>query len=365
MKLGITYPQSNIATFSLHVASWLIYGAFIFAANSLTNPNVTVTKTLLYLLPLCLTFYGCVWCLHQSDLKRIARTILIWLALILVLGMLTYSYIYALLPKAGVKLYSDTAITQFIKSALLGFFQYFFYAAMYTYIRLAFRQQKTVAKLEEEKLLRELENARLKEQEMKSEQEKLKLEYAFMRTQINPHFLHNTLNLLYSQALEFSDELARNIHRLSRMMSYSMESTRYQSDKVFIQKEINNLKTLLEINNLRFGDRAAIALEIEGEATNQMVPPLSFLTIVENAIKHGDATDPEAPIQIHIRIIRNDVVFRCQNKKKNKFEARSSHGIGLTNLRKRIAAISQQSFAMCITDDEVYYTCELIIKSNP
>lgn len=364
MSSRITYPRSTLAIISLHAVSWIIYGAFIYAANAITNPNVSVVKTIFFLLPLCLTFYCCVWCLQKSDPNRIFFTIGIWLALVIILALLTYFYIYALLPKAGIKIYSTTAINVYLKSALLGFFQYLFYAAMYTYIRIAFKQQRQMAKMEEEKLLKELENARLKEQEMKIEQERLKLEYAFMRSQINPHFLHNTLNLLYAQAFEHSDELAKNIQHLSRMMSYSMECTKYQSDKVFVQKEINNLKTLIEINNLRFNDKKIIDLEIEGEATNQMVPPLSFLTIVENAIKHGDYNDDKNQIQIVIRITNDTVQFQCRNKKKQTKQDMSSHGIGLTNLQKRLSATFDNPYALCVTDDEFFYTCELLIKSN-
>ena len=88
--------------------------------------------------------------------------------------------------------------------------------------------------MQEEKLLNELENSKLKQQELKSQKDKLLLEYAFLRSQVNPHFLHNTLNVLFSQALEHSEELADNISKLSRIMRYSLESVEYESDKVFV-----------------------------------------------------------------------------------------------------------------------------------
>src|SRR5690606_8010228 len=112
-------------------------------------------------------------------------------------------------------------IREFIKYAVLGYIQYYAYAVLYFAISNFIKKEREYRKVQEEKFYKERENARLKEQELNTQKEKLQAEYAFLRAQVNPHFLHNTLNTLYSQALEHSDILASNISKLSNMMRYS------------------------------------------------------------------------------------------------------------------------------------------------
>ncbi len=209
-----------------------------------------------------------------------------------------------------------------------------------------------------------LENSRLKQQELKSEQEKLLLEYAFLRSQVNPHFLHNTLNVLFSQAMEYSQELADNICKLSRMMRYSMESIEHDSDKVPVQKELDNLKLLIEINNIRFADSRAIQYEIVGEPNGQMLPPLSIITIVENAFKYGDLKDPDHPLTIRVVLRPQQVYFYCRNKKR-KNNLQLSSGIGITNLSKRLDVAFKNKYNMDAKDEEGFYTFELTLNMQP
>ena len=184
-----------------------------------------------------------------------------------------------------------------------------------------------------------------------------------MRAQINPHFLHNTLNVLFSQALDYSQDLADNILKLSRIMRYSLESLEYESGKVSIQKELEHLQTLLEINTMRFGDSKTIEYSVEGQITGQMLPPLSIMTIVENAFKYGDLKDPSNPMQIKIVLKPNEIYFYCRNKKKKNNILLSSTNIGIANLSKRLDVTFKGMYEMKASDELEFYTLELIVKN--
>jgi len=207
-----------------------------------------------------------------------------------------------------------------------GFLTYFTFALLYYTVNESLNKQKKIQKLQEEKfkleqekLQKELENSFVKQKELETQKEKLQLEYAFLRTQINPHFLYNTLNVLYSQAMDYSQDLAENILKLSNMMRYSLENIEFESGKVPIQKELQYLQTLIEINTMRFGDSRYVVYEISGTIREHVVPPLSLITVVENAFKYGDLKDPENPLTIKLVIEQDSIYFYCRNKKEKRY----------------------------------------------
>ena len=279
------------------------------------------------------------------------------------MASLAYLYIYWFLPNNGVILFKSKEFNTFFHNAILGYVQYFAYAVLYFYYREAINKELELRNVQKEKLQKVLENSVLKQQELQSQKEKIQYEYAFLRAQINPHFLHNTLNVLFSQAMDYSQELADNILKLSRIMRYSLESLEYESGKVSIQKELEHLQTLLEINNMRFGDSKTIEYSVDGQITGQMLPPLSIMTIVENAFKYGDLKDPSSPMQIRIVLKTNEIYFFCRNKKKKNNILLSSTNIGIANLSKRLDVTFKDMYEMKAYDELEFYTFELIVKN--
>jgi len=281
-----------------------------------------------------------------------------------------YLYTYIVLPFWGIIVYSSTQFEAFLQEAMLGYFKYFSFALLYFYVQVSFKKDRSLRILQEEKFKlemqksqNELENAQLKQQELKAQQEKLQYEYAFLRAQINPHFLHNTLNMLFSEALNYSPELAENILRLSSIMRYSLESVEYDSGKVMIEKELEHLQTLIDINNLRFDKTKNILYKVKGVVKGQMVPPLAFITIVENAFKYGDLKDPAYPLRIEVELKDKEVFFFCSNKKKANTMQFSSFNIGISNLTRRLDAAFKDKYQMNAINEKEFYNFELKIKN--
>jgi sensor histidine kinase YesM len=341
----------------VHISAWVVYVSFIYIANYMTNPNLKIINTVLFLLPFCITFYVSSYFLNLYKKRKVLWSIAV------VMVVVAYTYIYLILPLFGMKLNSSNKMGDFLKEALLQYFQAVCYATLYFHITESFKNERELRRLQEEKLRNELENSVLKQQELKSQKDKLMLEYAFLRSQVNPHFLHNTLNVLFSQALEHSQDLADNISKLSRIMRYSLESVEYDSDKVFVQKELDNLHLLIEINNIRFAYSKVIEYVIEGEVTDQMLPPLSMITVVENAFKYGDLKDANNPLKIRVQLKPGQVYFFCKNKvRKNNLEI-SSHNIGMANLCKRLDVAFKGKYSMNACDDKDFYTFELTVNT--
>lgn len=362
LKSSLVKEDKKYFHILVHISAWVVYASFIYIANYIANPNIKVSN-LLFLLPYCFSFYVSCYFLNLYKTRGVLWSVASFFIVFIVMGLIGYCYLYLLLPLFEIKLYSSSKFGDFVKGAVLGYVQFFSYATLYFYIIESFKNERVLRKLQEEQLRNELENSILKSQELKSQKDKLMLEYAFLRSQVNPHFLHNTLNVLFSQALEHSQELADNISKLSRIMRYSLESVEYDSDKVFVQKELDNLHLLIEINNIRFAYSKVIEYVVEGEVTNQMLPPLSMITVVENAFKYGDLKDARYPLKIRVALRPGQVYFYCRNKvRKNNLDL-SSHNIGMTNLCKRLDVAFKNKYIMNACDDKDFYTFELTVNT--
>jgi len=385
---AIVKKRGKINLVILHVSIWLAYAVVIYLIGYLSDRSKNFIPSLLFLLPFIATFYLIVFCLGLYKKINILWSVLSFFIVFALMTSLGYLYIFLFLPTAGVTIFSTKDFNIFLHEALLGYVRYFAYAAFYFYARETSKNERQLrvvqaekAKVEREKIERELENALLKQTELQEKvkhekekhdlekeklqlvTEKLQLEFAFLRAQINPHFLHNTLNVLFSKALNFSPELADNILKLSRIMRYSIESLEYENGRVPVQKELENLQILLDIHNMRFGDSKIIKYSSEGEANGQMLPPLSFLTIIENAFKYGDLKDPDHPMEIKVVLKPRDIYFYCFNKKKRNFVSISSTHIGITNLSKRLDESFKNKYEMKVTEEKEFYTFELFIKN--
>ncbi|MDB5280714.1 MAG: hypothetical protein JWR61_5669 [Ferruginibacter sp.] len=363
MASGAPAEKKKYSQVLLHVSAWVLYVSFIYIANYMGNPNIKLLNIILYLIPFCITFYVSLYFLNIYKVWGPIWSVASFFIVFLVMALIAYCYIYLLLPLLGMKINSSDKLGVFLREAVLQYVQAASYSMLYFHITESFKKERELRKLQEEKLRNELENSILKQQELKSQKDKLMLEYAFLRSQVNPHFLHNTLNVLFSQALEHSQDLADNISKLSRIMRYSLESVEYDSDKVFVQKELDNLHLLIEINNIRFAYSKVIEYVIEGEVTDQMLPPLSMITVVENAFKYGDLKDAKNPLKIRVQLKPGQVYFYCKNKvRKNNLEI-SSHNIGMANLCKRLDVAFKGKYSMNACDDKDFYTFELTVNT--
>ena len=201
----------------------------------------------------------------------------------------------------------------------------------------------------------------LEQRTFQLEKEKMQADYLFLKAQINPHFLHNTLNFLYSRSLPYSSELSEGILTLSEIMRYSLDKTEGADGKVPLPKEIEHVHHVLKIQQLRFGNSLQIVFTIRGDAADHRILPFVLITLVENAFKHGDLLSTDNPVRLELDISpEGHLHFFCCNKKKTGPKELST-GIGLDNTRKRLELAYGENYSLYIKDQRELFTVDLII----
>jgi len=190
------------------------------------------------------------------------------------------------------------------------------------------------------------------------ESERQEMELQFLKSQLNPHFLFNSLNNIYSLAYQKSDKTADAIMKLSEIMRYMI----YESNTptVSLSKEVDYLKNYIELQKIRFKDGAFVEMTLNGEIDDQKIVPLMLISFVENAFKHGVVTDPLEPVKIEIIANQKILHFSVVNKKNNQNKD-AQGGVGLTNVERRLQLIYPDRYKLNVVNSATHYTCELMI----
>ncbi|MFI5162195.1 MAG: sensor histidine kinase [Sphingobacteriales bacterium] len=188
------------------------------------------------------------------------------------------------------------------------------------------------------------------------ENQRLSAELAFLKSQINPHFLFNSLNSIYSLAYQKSDTTPEAILKLSEIMRYMLYES--NDNKVELEKELQYLQNYIDLQKIRFGSKAFVELKIDGEVGNQKIVPLLLIAFIENAFKHGVANDPNTPIRLLINLDGTHLHFYTENKKHTNNRDMEG-GIGLQNVKRRLDLLYPGKYKLDIKDTPDIYTCEL------
>jgi len=201
----------------------------------------------------------------------------------------------------------------------------------------------------------------LEAQKLQLEVEKTQANFNFLKAQINPHFLHNTLNFLYAKSLPYSPELSEGILTLSDIMRYALGQGNEKDGKAPLKDEIEHVQNVIKISQLRFSNKLNVNFEVTGVVNGAMIIPFVLITLVENAFKHGDLKNMEAPIDIKLNVTGNKLYFYCRNKKKSGPKELST-GIGLANIRNRLDLAYGNNYNFVVKEEPEFYTTELTIN---
>jgi len=190
-------------------------------------------------------------------------------------------------------------------------------------------------------------------------------ELRFLKSQINPHFLFNTLNNLYALTLKKSDKAPEIVIKLSEMMRYMLYEC--NEKRVLLSKEVNYIHNYLDLEKLRQGKNVDISFESEGEISEQTIAPLMFIPFLENSFKHGLSNQiSKGFVNIRLSAERNKVYFFIENSKAEKLpqkdKNRPSGGIGLVNVHRRLNLLYPDSYELNIDDTPTTYAVNLYIE---
>ena len=200
------------------------------------------------------------------------------------------------------------------------------------------------------------------EQRMKErENENLKTELSFLRSQVSPHFLFNVLNNMVAMARLKSDQLEPSLIRLSGLMRYML----YESDEtsVTLLREIEYVNSYIELQKIRYAKSLVIKVNMD-PGDNQLIEPMLLIPFIENAFKHGTGTIDEPVIDIYLKISEGLIDFRVKNKfnpANEEIKDRTS-GIGLQNVIRRLNLLYDQKHILTINKENGWYSISLQIK---
>lgn len=180
-------------------------------------------------------------------------------------------------------------------------------------------------------------------------------ELALLRSQINPHFLFNTLNNIDSLVSINPDKASSSIIKLSEIMRYMLYEANV--DFVPLQKEIEYLKSFISLQLLRIKNQNFVEFTIDGDPKNKKIPPMLIIPFVENAFKHGKKNVKAPGIIIHIRISDSDYLFEVTNYMTNgePHEKDAVGGIGLQNIQRRLELLYKDKYELDVRVEEGKY----------
>jgi Histidine kinase len=199
---------------------------------------------------------------------------------------------------------------------------------------------------------------KIRDRWIRAEEEKLHAELAYLKTQINPHFLFNTLNSIYAMALGKSEQTAGAIVRLSSMMRYVLTDT--GREKVAVKQEIAYLIDYIELQKTRFEGTLLVDLSIIGDPGDKQIVPLLLIPFVENAFKYGVNPEEPSTIRISIDIRDHELLLLVANKKVAPPQPDADpRGLGIKNTRERLQLLYPGQYTLELKDGEKDFTVSL------
>ncbi|MDF2188581.1 sensor histidine kinase [Paraflavitalea sp. CAU 1676] len=185
-------------------------------------------------------------------------------------------------------------------------------------------------------------------------------ELSFLRSQINPHFLFNSLHNIYSLMYQNSAGAQEAILGLSDLLRYMLYDA---SEKVPLQKEIEYIDRYIALQRIRFDHPVHAPMHITGDTSGMQIPPLLLIPFVENAFKHGDLTEAGDGVSITIHAGNRNIYFHCVNKKGHGLKD-AVGGIGLQNVKRRLELLYPDRHVLKVKVTETHFTINLEVTNE-
>lgn len=210
-------------------------------------------------------------------------------------------------------------------------------------------------------LLQAMERWRVAEKRSKeNELEKLNAELSYLKLQINPHFLFNTLNNIYSLASAQSPQTPAAVMKLSEIMRYVTQDA--QKDTVPLESEIRYIANYIELQKMRSNDKLDLRFTASGNFTYSYIAPLLLISFVENAFKYGVSNYEKSRIIIHIRAGRHVLLMHVSNSIFERPENKTTSNIGMSNTRRRLSLLYPGKYSLSVSKKDNIFNVDLKIE---
>ena len=189
---------------------------------------------------------------------------------------------------------------------------------------------------------------------------KKEIEIQFLRTQLNPHFLFNSLNSIYSLVRSGSNDASEAVITLSELMRYMLYEVK--DEKMPLVKELDYIKNYIALQRLRIKDNSGVKSNIHGDASDLFIEPLILVSFIENAFKYGTNFKGETQIEIYIDIKDNLLHFFVKNVVGMQQKKSKDFGIGLSNIKDQLSYLYEDKHELNILQKDGYFIVDLILK---
>lgn len=196
-------------------------------------------------------------------------------------------------------------------------------------------------------------------EKVRLEKENVATQLVLLQNQISPHFFMNTLNNIHSLVDKNSEEAKEAIIKLSKMMRYLLYET--GAENTTLKKEVEFLESYINLMKIRYSTKVKIDLKLPDTIPEKTIPPFLFLSLIENAFKHGISYKDESFIDIDFSIGENRLLLVVKNSKPGKNQLKEYSGIGIENTRKRLALLFGNNYHLDVIDGEDLFTVNLSI----
>lgn len=354
MKLGTEILFEKKYRVYWHLLFWMVALAFLLFQSSLSTPVtvVTILRSTLFLSVKIAAAYFTIYFLVPRYLLHKKYGVFF---LLLAISALIFSI-------------TDRAVYYYITVPLLStdYQQRYIHAVAFLQPAILFgnlvNTYMLVALAVSIKLLKNLfEKQHLNQMLM---QQKVEAELKFLKSQINPHFLFNSLNNLYGLALKNSSETPEAILTLSSLLNYMLYEC--NSDRIPLEKEIDMLNDFIELEKLRYGSKLKIDFNISGNITGTEIAPMLLFPFIENSFKHGASNEfDQSWININIEVKENTFHLLVENIKSEKNDTDplyKSDGIGLANIKRQLDLLYPGRHELIISDKGNSFQISLVIN---
>nr|WP_068893193.1 sensor histidine kinase [Pedobacter panaciterrae] len=194
-----------------------------------------------------------------------------------------------------------------------------------------------------------------------AEADRANAELSFLKAQINPHFLYNTLNNIYTLCVTGSQNAADSIMKLSNIMRYVTDEA--EANFVSLQGELDCIRDFIDLQKLRLGKKVSLTYHVTGDPSGHLISPLILMTFIENVFKYGLSNHVEAPIAINIDVFQDRVVFKSQNKIFENKQNNDRLGVGIKNTTQRLDHLYPGKYQLSINDKDGAFNVNLVLFS--
>jgi sensor histidine kinase YesM len=186
-------------------------------------------------------------------------------------------------------------------------------------------------------------------------------ELQYLKKQIHPHFLFNTLNTIYGLALKQSKDTPDVILKLANLLDYILYQV--SKSKVSLKEEVSHIKEYIDLEKIRFQDTLKVEFSSDRISDEIKIAPMVLIPFVENAFKHGDLVNGFLSIVIEVKFVDNVLLFSIKNSVMDKEAGSSNNGIGLENIKKRLNILYNGHYNLEIKQDSNWYIARLNISN--